>query len=162
MKKLYLVRHAKSDWEHKHLRDNERPLNERGLREAPEMAQFILKNKKLKPDLIISSTANRAYHTALIFANILGYQLDKIIISNKIYEGGVKGIMQLIQSVDNNVSDLILFGHNPDFTTLAEAFSSKQIGEMVTCSVAALSFEVSKWADIQENNGKLLWYEKLK
>ena len=162
MKKLYLVRHAKSDWEYKQLRDNERPLNERGLREAPEMAQFLLKNKKLKPDLIISSPANRAYHTALIFANVLGYQLDKIILSNKIYEGGTNGIIQLIQTVDNNVSELILFGHNPDFTTLVEHFSGKPIGEMVTCSVAGLSFNITNWADIHNNKGKLLWYERLK
>lgn len=158
MKNLYLIRHAKSSWSEPGLSDFERPLNHRGNRDAPFMAK-LLKEKNVIPDKIISSPAVRAYSTAKVFAAELNYPVENIETSQNIYEAGAGEILSIIQSVNNNVNTLLLFGHNPGFTSLSNYLSDRQIDNIPTCGISCITFKSKLWSDVNINQGKLIAFE---
>ena len=158
MKKLYLIRHAKSSWNEPGLSDFERPLNQRGLRDAPFMGK-LLKEKKVIVDKIISSPAVRAFTTAKSFAVELDYPLDKIETITEIYEASASEILNILQSVENDVNTLLLFGHNPGFTSLSNYLSDKQIDNLPTCGISVIAFDVKSWKEVNINTGKLIAFE---
>ncbi len=102
MKKLTLVRHAKSSWKYPNLDDLDRPLNKRGRRDAPMMGKRLAKDKAL-PDLMISSPAKRAWKTAKIIAREVGYQKANIEKNIALYEAGVSELIQVIQKIDEQI-----------------------------------------------------------
>ncbi|MEZ5534531.1 MAG: histidine phosphatase family protein [Thiolinea sp.] len=156
MKKLILVRHAKSDWGDASLPDHNRPLNSRGLKAAPVMGQRLLE-KQLIPDLIVSSTAYRAEATAKLIATELKC-LDKIVTDTNIYEASVSTLLELIRNLDDAHEMIMLVGHNPGFTMLLNELQDQQfIANMPTCAVAVVAFDVDSWADAR--TGILLDYD---
>jgi len=144
---LYLVRHAKSDWDNEGIADIDRPLKAKGIRNAYEVARR-LKLENMIPDLIISSPANRAMHTAIIFARVFGLQTDRFHVSNILYESSSDKIIELIKSIDNSYKSLMLVGHNPDFTELANSIVKSQDIEIQTSGVAALKFNIGSWDEV--------------
>ena len=158
MKKLYLIRHAKSSWSEAGLSDFDRPLNNRGKRDAPFMGK-LLKEKDVQADKIISSGAVRAYTTARTIAAEINYPVEKIELANEIYEASASEILDVIQSVNDDVNTLIVFGHNPGFTSLSNYLSDKQIDNMPTCGISCIEFNVNKWSDVNINKGKLVAFE---
>ncbi|MFP4527766.1 MAG: SixA phosphatase family protein [Candidatus Kapaibacterium sp.] len=158
MKTLLLVRHAKSSWNDAALTDFERPLNKRGLRDAPFMAELI-RDKGMKPDLIISSPANRAFTTAKHFAEAANYPIADIRKELIIYEQGPKKITALLKELDDEVDTCYIFGHNPDFTFLATYFSGNYFQNVPTCGCVCLEFDIDSWSDIEEENARLVFYE---
>lgn len=156
MKKLMLVRHAKSDWGDALLPDHNRPLNQRGLNAAPLMGQRLLA-KQFIPDRIVSSTAYRAEATAKLIAAELQC-LDRIVSNTNIYEAGVDTLLQIVHELDDAYQQVMLVGHNPGLTMLVNELQDQRfIANMPTCAVAALSFEVKCWAEVRE--GRLLDYD---
>ena len=156
MKKLLLVRHAKSSWEDFSQSDHNRPLNKRGLADAPVMGQRIAK-KQIAPELIVSSTAHRAEATAKIIATELQL-LDSIITNANIYEAGIGNLMEVIFGLDDELNLVMLVGHNPGFTMLVNYLQDdRHIDNMQTCATALLSFDIDSWADVKA--GKLLDYD---
>lgn len=158
MKTIILVRHAKSDWGNPDLSDFDRPLNKRGSRDAPFMADLIA-SKGIIPDLIISSPANRAITTAKFFAAALNYNAEKIEQINLIYSAGINTIMELIASLDDKYKTVFLFGHNPVISSLAYNLSGGKVPDMPTCAVSCIDFEINSWNEIIEADGKLRFYE---
>ena len=158
MKKLYLIRHAKSSWEDHILSDHDRPLSNRGTRDAPIIGD-VLKSKKVKPDIIITSTARRAFKTAKIFSSILDYPLENIIKNSIIYEATTQNLLDVISKIDNSHKTVFLFGHNPAFTVLANLLGDKYINNMPTCAVAELELNVNSWKDVGADSGKLIGFE---
>lgn len=158
MKKLYLIRHAKSSWSEAGLSDFERPLNQRGNRDAPFMSK-LLKEKNVKPDRIISSSAIRAFSTAKIFANELNYAVDDILNLPSLYEAIASEILEIIQSVDDNINSLMVFGHNPGLTSLSNHLSDRQVDNMPTCSISCIDFETNSWKNVNIGTGKLVAFE---
>jgi phosphohistidine phosphatase len=158
LKTLYLLRHAKSSWEDGNLSDFDRPLNERGLREAPIMGE-ILKNKIEQPELIISSSAKRAITTAEIIANSFNYDINKIIKEEKIYHSVVSDLMRIIYETPNTVERLMLFGHNPTFTQVVNYLSDKYIDNLPTCGFVQINFALESWKELESNTGKLILFE---
>jgi len=158
MKTLYLVRHAKSSWKYPNLDDFERPLNKRGSKNAPFMGK-ILKNLKVTPDLVISSPANRAAMTARIIADKINYPLDKIRYSETIYEVSANVLIHFIEQTDDAVNKVMVVGHNPALTDLANYFGGKLISNIPTCGVFCVDFDISSWAKISEHCGKLKFFE---
>ncbi|WP_134090680.1 histidine phosphatase family protein [Olivibacter sp. XZL3] len=155
-KYLYLIRHAKSDWSYD-LPDFERPLNKRGLRDAPIMAERLaLQN--LRPDWLISSPANRAISTAKIFAEELRYPSDEIQEESAIYEANVPSLLQVINSFRPEVDCVALFGHNPGISLLAEYLCENVTIDFPTCAIAFLSFETDNWEEISVGTGSLVWF----
>ncbi|ARM31675.1 histidine phosphatase family protein [Prosthecochloris sp. HL-130-GSB] len=158
MKTLYLVRHAKSSWDNANMADFDRPLNKRGMKAAPFMAN-LLKEKAVAPDLIISSPANRALTTAEIFAETLDYPVEEIRQQMEIYEGGINHCIRIIHNIPDTVSTAMLFGHNPTLTLLANFLSGEHIENIVTCGVVELALKHENWHETMMDSATLGWYE---
>ncbi len=158
MKTLYLVRHAKSSWKYPNLDDFERPLNKRGRKNAPFMGK-ILKKLKVAPDLIISSPANRAAMTARIIAAKINYPLEKIRYSETIYQFSEDALIHVIKQLDNSVNKAMVVGHNPATNGLANYIGDRPISNIPTCGIYCLDLDISSWAKICENCGKLIFFE---
>lgn len=158
MKELFIIRHAKSSWEDEGISDFNRPLNERGLIDAPLMGAVINANGFI-PDLIISSSAKRAISTAKEIAKKVGYPIGDIVEQRTIYESEVKTILKIINQIDNNYNRVFVFGHNPTFTHLIEELGGEYIGNLPTCGVAALRFEFQAWEMVTANSGTQFYFD---
>jgi phosphohistidine phosphatase len=158
MKKLLLVRHAKSDWGQNDLSDFDRSLNHRGLNDAPMMAEF-LKMKNIKPDLIISSAANRAITTASIIAEYLDYEPDLILQESSLYLCGANNILNNIKLIEDNIQTLMIVAHNPDITYLTNHLAGIRIDSIPTCGVACIDFNTDKWNEIDQDNAELIFFQ---
>ncbi len=145
MKELILVRHAKSSWKAPTLDDRERPLNQRGERDAPEMGARLARRKD-RPDLIVSSPAVRTLETARIIAKKLGYARGSIVVEERLYGAGVAELLDVIRHADESVATLMLFGHNPGLTELANHLGPRPIPNLPTCGVLHLGFETDTWS----------------
>ncbi len=145
MKDLILIRHAKSSWKDSGLDDRERPLNKRGERDAPEIG-FRLAHRNVKPELIVSSPAARALTTARIIAKKLGYARKEIVVKDRLYGAGVVELLDVIRNADESVATLMLFGHNPGLTELANHLGPREIPNLPTCGVLHLRFDAAVWA----------------
>ncbi len=154
MKQLYLIRHAKSSWDFPDLTDFERPLNKRGLRDAPFMG-MILREKQIAPELFLSSPAKRALSTAQLFANAMGYPVEKIVTEPRIYEASRQTLLEVIQSFPDELTSAALFCHNPGITDLANFLSDKQIDNIPTCGIFSVSLPSPSWRSLGQ--GKCLF-----
>ncbi|WP_136707455.1 histidine phosphatase family protein [Agromyces sp. H66] len=148
MKTLVLVRHAKSSWDHPGLDDHERPLNDRGRRDAPKMGRRLAE-QGLVPDLILSSTAVRALTTAQLMAQALGMDRDGIVADERLYATSAAGLLDVIGELDASVGTAFVVGHNPEMTSLVHRFTD-EIGHMATCAVAELRFDADAWNELDE------------
>jgi len=158
MKTLLLVRHAKSDWGSGEFSDFERPLNNRGLHDAPFMAK-IIHDKNIIPELIISSPAARALTTAKLFAVEFNYPIESIMKNNTIYNGSTKQLFDIINQTDDAVNTLMFFGHNPDITNLCCLLSGNIFDNIPTTGVVCIDFDITKWRQANNNNGKMRFFE---
>ena len=146
MKSLFLIRHAKSNWDDPALPDRDRPLDVRGQRDVARMARRLAEGE-VEPDLIISSPANRALATAKVIAKSLGYKRKDIVVNERLYAGQADDLLAVIRGLGKKPEHVILIGHNPELTELASQLSRK-ITEMPTCAIAAFAFDVKSWSDI--------------
>ncbi len=153
MKKLILIRHAKSDWGNIHQKDFDRSLNARGLRDAPFMAH-ILKEYVSQIDKIISSPANRANTTCNFFADEFEYPKTNIEFDRGIYEDGQKTILSILGQLDNSINTVALFGHNPDITATATFLAGERIDNIPTCGIISINFDFDDWTKVTKVNGK--------
>lgn len=154
---LYLIRHAKSSWKNPELEDSQRPLNSRGERDAPEMAER-LKARSLSVDLMISSPALRAKRTAQIIARALDYSSSQIKYDWELYHAGSNLLFNIMNKIPDRFSSVCLFGHNPGFTYFANALGGLDIYNIPTSGVVCLEFS-EPWSKIKEGNGKLVFFD---
>lgn len=148
MKTLFLVRHAKSSRDDPSLPDRERPLDDRGKRDAPKMGQRLAK-RHVKLDLLVSSPALRALTTAHLIADEIGYRRKDIVVDDRLYASSPDDLLAVVRALDNQLDRVMLFGHNPEFSDLAHRLSS-EIVDMPTSAIAEYSFETKLWSDIGE------------
>jgi phosphohistidine phosphatase len=147
MKTLYLLRHAKSSWAEHGLSDQQRPLNERGLRDAPMMGKRF-RSRGESFQRIVASPALRAQQTAGLFAEACGFATDDIETDSNLYFLGSGSIEDLIQSQDEQVNSLMLVFHNPDITWFANAIDDDvRIDNVPTCGLIRLSCDLTGWSD---------------
>jgi phosphohistidine phosphatase len=157
MKTLFLIRHAKSSWADMGARDIDRVLNDRGHKDAPEMASF-LHQKGVLPDLIVSSPAKRAMMTATYFANELDIVLPDIDIENDIYEADEATLRHIIRGLPDTANTILLFGHNPTFTYFANQYSKDFIDNIATCGIVQYNMNALNWADFHETTVEVVGY----
>ncbi|MEQ9290278.1 MAG: histidine phosphatase family protein [Cyclobacteriaceae bacterium] len=157
MKKLYLVRHAKSSWDYPQLSDRERPLNKRGKRDAPKMAAFISEIIPC-PELLLSSDAVRAHRTAIAFAEAFGMTENDILKDEILYHASAPAWEQVVSSLSDGVGSAMLFGHNPGLTNFVNQIANMDIYNIPTCGVAGLSFRTDSWLKVSGGNCKLDFY----
>lgn len=158
MKTLYLIRHGKSSWDNPGLMDIDRPLSERGKRDAPVMGQF-LKNKQLNPDLFLSSPAKRALTTAQAIAVELGYNSDYIQTDQDIYHADVYELLRRVRSIGDENNEVLLFGHNPGFTDFANFLTGMDIYNLPTCGIVCIDFHIDSWSEIGRESGECRYVE---
>lgn len=147
MKRLTLIRHAKSSWQDPSLADIERPLNSRGRRDAPMMGQFLAECG-MQPDLLITSPAVRAQATARIIAEQVGYPLEEIVIDRTLYHADVFDWLRFLQGLDDGWDHVMCFGHNPEMTELVNELSPLDLDNLPTCGVVDLHFDTATWSDV--------------
>jgi phosphohistidine phosphatase len=153
MKTLLILRHAKSSQADPSLDDHDRPLNQRGLLDAPRMGQLMLKHNLL-PDLVISSTAKRARMTVQEWAKTCGYK-KKITYTRDIYGAGAAAYIQCLQSVDQ-AGQVMVVGHNPDLEELIILLTGRN-ERMPTAALAQIQLPINSWQELKAaTNGKLL------
>jgi len=156
MKSLILVRHAKSDWGDPGLDDFDRPLNERGKRDAPLMAQRLL-DKKIKIDLCIASPAKRAGKTARIFAEELKFKKNNIIYKPELYLAGPEVFFSVVENADEKADCIALFSHNNGITVFANRLTSVRVDNIPTCGVFAIKIKSGSWKDFRDSE-KEFWF----
>jgi len=144
MKTLHIVRHGKSSWDFPEISDIDRPLIEKGILNNYLIAERIV-NKFLKPDLIYTSAAIRCIHTAIIFARAIGVDLRNIQIKSNIYEAETSSIVDLIEETSSDINNLLIVGHNPTFTNLANLYLTDYIENLPTSGVVTLNFDTKNW-----------------
>ncbi|PIQ18044.1 MAG: phosphoglycerate mutase [Flavobacteriaceae bacterium CG18_big_fil_WC_8_21_14_2_50_34_36] len=143
MKTLYLTRHAKSSWEEEVI-DHQRPLSKKGEKDIIKVSEYVASNFK-KPDLIISSDANRALTTALQFKKAFNVQENRFIKNHDMYDFSGANVLQIIQNCSNDVDILMLFGHNHAFTVIANKLGDKYIDNLPTCGFVKIDFDIKSW-----------------
>ncbi len=158
MKNLILVRHAKSSWNDSSLDDHERTLNARGKRDAPEMGDRLAR-RGCDPHLLISSSAVRALETARTIAKKLGYPRESIRVEERLYLASIDELLEVIRGVDELMATLMLVGHNPGFTALANVLGPRDIFNMPTCGVLQLRFGTDAWAAVGALRGVEVLYD---
>ena len=158
MKHLYLIRHAKSSWKNPGMSDKERPINKRGLKDAPKMGKYLKKNEK-KPDLILTSPARRALETAELIADKIDYNIESIISDEEIYEATTIDLLEIVRNLDDSFKSVFLFGHNPAITFLSNYLTDAVIDNVPTCGVVSISFDIKSWSKIEERNGYLNYFD---
>jgi phosphohistidine phosphatase len=155
-KTLFLIRHAKSDWNDPTLSDFDRPLNERGKREAPMMAKR-LRDKKIKINAFVSSPAKRARQTCKHFAKEFGFKKKDILKEDKLYEAGEESFYEVVEHLKNKWDNVAVFSHNPGITSFADSLTETKIGDMPTCSVFAIKIDTDNWANFRAAK-KEFWF----
>jgi phosphohistidine phosphatase len=158
VKTLIFMRHAKSDWSIGGQKDFDRTLNNRGLGDAPRMGRRLLE-LGVKPDLVLSSPAVRAKTTAEYVSEQLGYNIDTIIYDDEIYEASVRSLLAVVNKIEDNVHSVVIFGHNPTHTYLAEYLTKEAIGNIPTAGAVCIEFELDSWKLVSEATGKMKWFE---
>ena len=144
MKVLTLVRHAKSSWKNTGLTDRERPLNRRGERDAPVMGKRIHEHG-IRPSLICSSPAVRAWTTAKFVASELGYPLEFLQKENQLYLASVNDILDVLVAQDPGFNSIMIFGHNPGFTDFANFLVPGLTNNLPTAGVVSVQIESDDW-----------------
>ncbi|MDD5400979.1 MAG: histidine phosphatase family protein [Sulfurimonas sp.] len=156
MKKLYIIRHAKSSWKDEALNDFDRPLNKRGKQNAPFMGKR-LKENGIMPDIIVSSPALRAKTTAKMIAKEIKYAKD-ILFNQDIYESSQSTLHKILTKIDDKCGILFLVGHNPALNMLAEYYVDFS-QNIPTSGVVEIEFDCDKWADISAKNAKFISFD---
>ena len=156
MKTLYIVRHAKSSWEYQGIKDIDRPLKKRGINDAYLISE-VLQKKIDTPSVFVSSSANRALHTAMIFSYAFKYPLSNLKISKSLYSFSDGYLIKTIKALDDGFNSAIIFSHDHGINDFVNKFGDNSIDHVPTCGVIAIEFKTKHWKDIK--NGKTLFAE---
>ncbi|WP_457596929.1 SixA phosphatase family protein [Hydrogenimonas sp.] len=158
MRELILMRHAKSSWDDPTLSDFERPLNERGERDAPRMGEHLA-DLGIRPDLIVASPAKRAKKTAKIVAQKLGYDTRAIEWRESLYEASPQTLLYLICQLPNEAKRVMMVGHNPGFTMLANLLGDVAIENIPTAGVVIIAFDAKSWDEACRMKGHTILFD---
>jgi len=158
MKRLTLLRHAKSSWKDPDLEDFDRPLNHRGEHDAPMMGRRLLA-RGARPSLILTSKALRARQTARIIAREIGYPLEFLQGESDLYLADPEQILAVVARQDNAFNDIIVCGHNPGMTELAVQLTGADIDNVPTCGIVAMQTPVRDWTELRGSRCELTCFD---
>ncbi len=158
MKILTLLRHAKSSWKNASLLDRERPLNRRGQRDAPVMAERI-NEAGIRPSLILSSPAVRAWTTAKAIAHEIGYPQEFLQQEDRLYHASVRSLLKVIAEQDTGFSSLMVVCHNPGLTDFANYLMPELTDNIPTCGFVSFEVDREDWNLDSDAKIKLMVYD---
>ncbi len=159
MKTLFILRHAKSSWKDDSLQDFDRPLNGRG-RKAAEVIGTLMRNKKLTPDLVLSSPAVRARETIQIVMKTARLPVE-LRYDQRIYEAGPLQLLEVISQIEEDKDSVLLVGHNPGLEELLQVLTGS-VEHMATATLGKIDLKAAKWSKALEDKGTLDWLVKAK
>jgi phosphohistidine phosphatase len=159
MKRLCLIRHAKSDWGNESLHDIDRHLNARGYEDAHGMS-LRLKSTGHKPDAMFSSTAIRAASTALIFSRTFAAEPHQMHFTPTIYDARPQDLLKVIGTLPDSLETVFLFGHNPSITSVANELANEVIVHMPTCAIVLLEQDCDSWTRFKSGHLTLFDFPK--
>lgn len=140
------------------LSDKDRPLNKRGKRDAPMMGRR-LHAQGIKADAVITSPAKRARKTAKVIAGEIAFPVDQIQMEEIIYGGSPSHLVEMLRLLESPIETVLIFGHNPDFTMLANILGGLAIDNVPTCGIVALDFDISAWRELAPGTGRLAFFD---
>lgn len=158
MKKLLIIRHAKSSWANSNETDFERPLNDRGRMNAPEMAVRLVKRNVL-PDAIISSAAKRTVETSLLMMKQLGLQQQQLVKKQELYLATPETILETILLLDDAWQTAAIIAHNPGVTDFVNSICEVKVDDMPTCAVYAVDIKTDSWKNFSTAAKEFLFFE---
>jgi len=160
MKTILLLRHAKSSWKEEGLRDHTRPLNKRGLRDAPRMGALI-EEQQLRPEMILSSSAVRAIRTAEAVAEVCGAEMP-LVKHEELYLATSAAYIETTRYLAESFHRILLVGHNPGISDLLNQLTGCD-ALMPTAALAQIELPIEKWNALSlQTAGRLvaLWRPK--
>ncbi|RYE00608.1 MAG: histidine phosphatase family protein [Sphingobacteriales bacterium] len=158
MKVLLLVRHAKSSWDDITMKDFDRPLNERGKKDAPEMAERV-KEQGLKISYFVSSPAKRAKRTARYFAEAFGKDKDDIQVLENLYEPTAQAFADAVAALPDGEDVVAIFSHNPAITEYVNSLANVRVDDMPTCGVFAVAMDEKSWSAFASADKRFLFFD---
>jgi len=159
MKTLYIVRHAKSSWEYDGIKDIDRPLKKRGINDS-YLVSKVLEKKVNCPDVFVSSCANRALHTAMIFSYAFNFPLANVKISKSLYNFSDGYLIKTVKALDDGFESAIIFSHDHGINTFVNKFGDKPIAHVPTCGVVGIKFKDKHWKNIKKGTTFLIEFPK--
>ncbi|WP_431124430.1 SixA phosphatase family protein [Flagellimonas flava] len=158
MKQIILVRHGKSSWEYD-VSDKDRPLKERGIRDAGLVSKKFAENKP-SIDFAFSSPANRALHTSMIVLRNIGFDLDNFQVKEALYDFSGNSVANFVHGLDNSHQTVMIFGHNYAFTTLANTWGDQYIDNVPTSGLVHIKFNVDRWDKVAKGTSETVIFPK--
>jgi len=149
MKTVYIVRHAKAVPAHGDVPDADRLLTDTGVARTCKIAEYMTESKPVI-DQIIASPAERAYATALIIADKLGIKANKVVSHEKLFTGDESDVLDLIEGLDDSINSVMVVGHNPVITMVANRFASPKLESLPTTGVVSVHLDTDKWVDLKK------------
>lgn len=158
MKRVIIVRHAKSSWDDATITDFERPLNERGKNDAPMMAKRLA-DKKVEIDTFISSPAKRAKKTASLFAKEFGQGKDDLVLIDDLYHAGPEQFYAAIEKAPAKAKTIAIFSHNPGITDFVNELTDTRVDDMPTCAVYAVKVDIKDWSEFRKAKREFWFFD---
>ena len=158
MKTICLVRHAKASQQFFDLADIDRPLIERGYKDAHAMS-IKLAVTGFMPGLMVSSPGIRALTTALIFARNLKYPAGSVVLNEQLYNATIQNMVEVVHELPETTAGVMIFGHNPSITHIANLLAGEFVEHVPTCGICCIDFEISSWHKIAPGAGKLRFFD---
>jgi phosphohistidine phosphatase len=157
MKRLTLVRHAKSSWKNPALADSDRPLSGRGKQDAPRMGAFLA-SQGLVPDVILASPARRASKTAQLLAAAVPAAAERILLDPALYEASAEALLERVRALDETWQHVLLVGHNPGLTALANSLARAGLDNLPTCGILVVDLAIDTWRAADAGCGRTVLY----
>ncbi len=158
MKTLYIVRHAKSSWANANQTDFERPLNDRGNKDAPNMAAHLIQ-KNIKLEHVISSPAVRAKSTCIAFAAAYNINEGNIEYKTELYHAPTNVFYEVLSNINNNIEQVAIFAHNPGITDFVNSLHTGcEVDDMPTTAIFAVSIQIENWRDFKTAKKEYLFF----
>ena len=149
MKTVYIVRHGKAIPASANIADADRLLTDTGVARTWKVAEYMAESHPVI-DHIIASPAERAFTTALIIADKLGIQAAKVVADEKLFTGDDSDAIELMEALDDSVNSVMIVGHNPVITMVANRFANPKLDSLPTTGVVSVHLETEKWADLKK------------
>ncbi len=155
MKTLYIVRHAKSSWKYEGIDDADRPLKKRGINDAHIMSK-ALKKQIERPDVFMSSSANRALHTSIIFCNTFNYPLSNLKVNKSLYSFSDGYLIKRVKALDDAYDTAIIFSHDHGISTFVNKYGDKLIDHVPTCGIIGVKLNIKHWKNLSKGKTILI------
>jgi phosphohistidine phosphatase len=151
MKTIYIVRHAKSSWEYEGIQDFDRPLNKRGIEDAYLVSKLLME-KIEKPDILVSSFANRALHTAMIFAENFKFPVNHLFIKKSLYNFSDGYLAKTVLALDDAYDSAMIFSHEHGISAFVNKYGNKNVDLIPTCGVVGIKFDIPHWKNLKKGD----------